>query len=482
MSLRLHIVGFAVCAAATAMAASRGGCDAKISGAEVRDFYANRAGDRLAVSMQIVLDSLELKSEQQLILSPRLSADGDTMALPRIFINGRKQQLRYERGADKAPERGDIVERRRNGKQQTIDYSVLVPYQSWMDHMTAEISETDCGCGRQTPGPVVALQLPTAEVSYFPELAYIQPPAEPKEYNIHKTSYVTFPVDKIELYPTYMNNPAELDTIISTIRVVRDDPNVSITSISLHGYASPESPYDHNEYLTSNRSQTIKDYVQRMSNLADGLFHVTYTVEDWDGLKRFLNERGSEIVHADEILAICDDPKWADNPDAREWRIKSQYRAEYDYMLKNWYPYLRHTDYDISYTVRSFSIEEAKQILQTKPQQLSLNEMYLVAQTYAPGSDPFNEVMEIAVRLHPTDTSANLNAGCMRLEHDDYQRAKPYLDRAGTTAEAVNARGVVAYLEGDLTEARACWELASRMGLPEATRNLAELERRMKNE
>lgn len=102
MSLRVHIVGFAVCVAATAMAASPG-CDAKISGAEIRDFYANRAGDRMAVSMQIVLDSLELKSEQQLILSPRLSADGDTMALPRIFINGRKQQLRYERGADKAP-------------------------------------------------------------------------------------------------------------------------------------------------------------------------------------------------------------------------------------------------------------------------------------------------------------------------------------------------------------------------------------------
>jgi hypothetical protein len=36
--------------------------------------------------------------------------------------------------------------------------------------------------------------------------------------------------------------------------------------------------------------------------------------------------------------------------------------------------------------------------------------MYLVAQTYEPGSPEFNEVFDIAVRLFPDDETANLNA------------------------------------------------------------------------
>ena len=80
--------------------------------------------------------------------------------------------------------------------------------------------------------------------------------------------------------------------------------------------------------------------------------------------------------------------------------------ASYRYILDNIYPRLRHSDYTVTYTVRPFSIEEAKEILKTKPQQLSLQEMFLVAQTYEPGSPEFNEVFDIAVRLFPDDETA----------------------------------------------------------------------------
>ena len=85
-------------------------------------------------------------------------------------------------------------------------------------------------------------------------------------------------------------------------------------------------------------------------------------------------------------------------------------------------------------------MEEARVIMKTKPQLLSLNELFMVAQTYEVGSKDFNEVMELAVRMYPTDETANLNAAIIRLNNGDADAAKPYLDRAGDTKEADAAR------------------------------------------
>lgn len=111
-------------------------------------------------------------------------------------------------------------------------------------------------------------------------------------------------------------------------------------------------------------------------------------------------------------------------------------------MLDTWYPALRHSDYHITYKVKPFNVEEAKEVLKTKPQQLSLNEMFMVAQTYEPGSKEFNDVMETAVRMFPSDPVANLNAAITRLNEGDTEGAKPYLDKAVNSENAKAARDI----------------------------------------
>lgn len=76
------------------------------------------------------------------------------------------------------------------------------------------------------------------------------------------------------------------------------------------------------------------------------------------------------------------------------------------------------------------------------PQQLSLQEMFLVAQTYEPGSPEFNEVFDIAVRLFPDDETANLNAACTDLQKDDLTSAEKHLAKAGNSKEAERVRDV----------------------------------------
>ena len=56
-------------------------------------------------------------------------------------------------------------------------------------------------------------------------------------------------------------------------------------------------------------------------------------------------------------------------PDAKEWKIKKTYPADYSWLLKNIYPGLRHSDYAVKYEVRAYTdVEEIKRLIKTQPQ------------------------------------------------------------------------------------------------------------------
>ena len=144
---------------------------------------------------------------------------------------------------------------------------------------------------------------------------------------------------------------------------------------------------------------------------------------------------------------------------------------------------LRHSDYTVRYVVRGFNVEEAKQIIRTRPQQLSLQEMFLVAQTYEKGSNEFNEVFDVAVRMFPDDPTANINAAAIELQRGDLQQSVRYLDKADAQASAtLNNRGVLKLLQGDLDSAESYFKQAQAKGSVEAGANLEEMVNKRKDD
>ena len=462
---------FALCAAVTAGAAQAQrttGTRLAATQVAVENTRVEHTDNNLVVSMDLVLDSLELPSNMRFVFTPIVRNAEEERFMEPVVVNGRKQQIMYEREDYKQYSAQTTVVRRKNETAQTVRYTAVLPYESWMKNADVAVYEDLCGCGDLLDqNRTVVRRLRT------PLLAFIRPQAEPsKDREMHGQVFIDFPVDRIELFPDYRNNPAELQKIIQSINVVKEDRNTSITSIEIHGYASPEGTYEHNTYLAENRARTLTDYVRRLVRLDSDLFHVTSTPEDWDGLRKRVVE--GNLTHGSEILALIDDVSL--DPDPKEWKIKTTYPEDYRFMLDTWYPALRHSDYVVRYKVRAFSVEEAKALLHTKPQQLSLEEMYLVAQTYEPGSPEFNEVFQIAVRMYPDDPTANLNAACAALSVENYDAARRYLERAGNSPQAVHARGVVAMQEGRLAEARDLFDQAAKAGVPEAAENLKNLD------
>lgn len=424
--------------------------------------------NNLVLKMNLNMDSLDLPSNIRLVFTPIVKAQDQYTTMPQIIVNGRKQDISYRRSGYKDYADNVTSVRRKNDTQQSVEYTAVVPYEKWMKNSNVEIAEDLCGCGDILDQNTVVLRKLRA-----PFMPYLRPQAEGiKTRHEEGRAFIDFPVDKITLYPDYRNNPRELDKIIQTINLVKEDKNTTITGIKIHGFASPESPYDHNAYLAENRAKTLKNYVRQLLQLDDRIFTVSSTPEDWAGLREYVSK--SSLQHKKEILELIDNQSL--DPDAKEWRIKLNYPDDYRIMLDSWYPALRHSDYVVTYSVRPFSVEEAKEILKTKPQQLSQEEMFLVAQTYEPGSPEFNDVMETAVRMFPNNETANLNAACTRMENGDLESAKRYLEKAGNSPEALHARGVMAILEGNIADARTLLKAAQKAGAKGVEQNLKILD------
>lgn len=99
-------------------------------------------------------------------------------------------------------------------------------------------------------------------------------------------------------------------------------------------------------------------------------------------------------------------------------------------------------------------MEEAKELVYTDPRQLSLEEMYRVAQTYPTGSAQFNEVFRIAVRIFPHDPVSNLNAANAALLDKDADEARRYLQKAQPGKEREMAEKALQQLENYLEEVK----------------------------
>jgi len=270
-----------------------------------------------------------------------------------------------------------------------------------------------------------------------------------------------------------------LQAIKATVDVVKNDANTHITQIDIHGYASPEGSYANNTRLAKGRTEALKKYVMEEYGFGNEVFKLESTPEDWAGLRKYVAE--NNIEQKEEILEIIDATTDKDM-DAKEMRIRKLNPKVYAELLRDIYPALRHSDYVVHYVVRGFDVEEAKRIIKDRPQQLSLQEMFLVAQTYENGSEDFNHVFDVAVRMFPADPTANLNAAAIELQQGSLQQAANFLKKANPELGAtMNNMGVLKLLQGDVDAAEAYFKQAQAKGVAEATANLEEVAKKRKD-
>ena len=305
-----------------------------------------------------------------------------------------------------------------------------------------------------------------------PLLPLLMPdPEDTKLRQIQGHTFLDFPVNETIIYPEYRSNPKALAKIYASVDSALFDNSVIITRITLHGYASPESPYSNNTRLAKGRTEALKNLLMRKYNFDSQVFKTNFTPEDWENLRGFLTDSDTrrvkgdfwydskdfvetpevpEIVikHRNELLRIIDRNM---EPDAKEELLKKVADGEpYRWLLEYVYPGLRHTDYIIEYKIKPFSVEKGRKLIYTHPEGLSLEEMYNVAMSYEEGSENWLDALIIAVKRYPNNQTANLNAACGCVMTKRLGDAKKYLAKAGNTMAAQYVGNVIKAMEGDV--------------------------------
>ena len=439
----------------------------------------NRSGlavvdSNVVVSLQMTAIQ-DIPATQSVVLVPELV---DTVSMrkveyPMIFINSRNQQIYFDRYLHEEYPNA-LAMRKKNGVNLEIDYLRSVKYEPWMERAVLKLRKQNCACNNMKDRGVMTIaslgKEEEPEIKLFP--VYLLPPADNsvKVREERGSAYLCFEVNKWDIKPDYMTNPAELMKIHNSVNLVKNDSDVTIRKMTIEGYASPEGTFPHNQMLSEKRTEALKNYLVA-ANIARGIrIEASGKGENWTGFMKYLRENQG-IPQYSRLLSIANSSL---SPDEKERKMRKEAPEGFTYVVRNAFPSLRCTNYVVIYTVRPFTLEESERVFETRPVNLNLNEIYRLADKYAKDEEKYYSIIRKAYMLYSDDSYINLTMAYLAIKKGEADEAAQYLEKVKACPEKTMNEGLVAYLKGDTEKAFTLVEQARQKGVKQAEQQLQE--------
>lgn len=371
--------------------------------------------DSIRAVLTIEVTGVSVAPREQVYLYPVIRSGINERPLPPVVISGRTQhkvKVRVERLSGVAESVfASYAVRPRKPLNEKIIYSATVPVENWMtDANVAMVQDlADCrGDFRHLSLEILTDHIaligkPQRPVLYDLPIEIPVPAREQiKNRSVSGEAYIIYAVGNAEIKPALANNQNELDKIRHSIEDIRKLEGVTINSIAITSYASPEGTWQSNQSLSERRAASLTGWLQRNYDLHGITLTSRGMGEDWDGLTELVRiDAGMTTAEREYVLDVI---STVGIFDGRENRIM-QYAGgrTYRYMLQSLFPLLRRSAYHIDYSVPEYSIETIKEIYKTSPDMLSLYEFYLLANLFEPGSREFRDVVTTAAKMFPDE-------------------------------------------------------------------------------
>ncbi|MDU1892710.1 MAG: DUF3868 domain-containing protein [Dysgonomonas sp.] len=439
-----------------------------------KQFY--NQDDKLYIKLKMNISTLVLPSEYYVTLTPVVKYMGQSQALPDILVNGSKKHKEYLRqealakSTDNAP--GMVVESSKDTPA-TFFYETSIPYTPQMKEATLFIRTRDCGCNGE-------------QVQEFEDLVVsgvnIVNPA-----NIRVDNSVLNMVDFlgssqtsegdytkggiIPLSKGLSNKEQEYEIyyrLRDVIHQIEQQQNTTILDIELIGYTAPIGNVKKSEKNGIERALSLQNYLRSLRMDAKAPLNVSWVAEDWSTITTLIKE--SDIVFKDAILDIINNVSVQKGRE--EELIKLANGVAYKQLKDRIFPQVRRLEYNIHYRRKAWNPDENTSLLQFRPDGLTLNEFFQMAQNYTKGSDEFNDIYDLAARLYPESPEANINAAAVALTQNNTAKARSYMEKFMTYPPAFNNIGVLLYMEGNTDKAEVYLQLAKDAGSTQAAQTL----------
>ena len=439
---------------------------------KVEDATIKEMGGKVVVALKLKAIQ-DIPARQSVVLVPELvdTLTNRSHSFPYIYINSRNQQIFFDRELKKIFPDAEAVMKKK-GKVLNISYLRYAEYEDWMRNSVLKLQKMSCGCNVFTNRGSDYLCSFTNEqpvIKLYPVFR-IPKPEKVKTRQEKGSAYLCYHSNRTEIDPAYMTNPQELQKINNTIHLVKNDPNVEIQDVSIVGYASPEGEEKRNMKLSVDRTESLRQYLNTKGIISSSKVKASSNGENWKGFVAYLNSH-YEVPNRSALLSIAASQS---GQDEKEALMKKKAAEGFNYCLKHCFPSLRCTEYAVTYIVRPFTIEESEEIFETRPINLSLNEIYMLAGKYSDNHQKYMSIMRKAYLLFPKDECINLTMAYLSIERGIAEDAEEYLKKVSDCPEKTMNMSLVYYLKGDIDNAIRLAKAASQQGVKEAEMQLKE--------
>lgn len=467
--------------------------------------------DSVFLSVDLDLNDIDISTRKSVIITPQIFNTIDNIIeLPTVVIRGHNNSKVYRRNtALKNRDRldsyqevykkpyeiidyyGDDIRtlKKNNG---IISYQYAMPYQTWMVDSKIIFTGETYGCcslednGIYTPETNNLLDvgkiLTVDAYNVIPQISLIKPEkVAVKRRDIKYSSALVFKVNSSYIDPTLANNRKELNSIDNIIDSVISDSDYTITAVNIIGYASPEGSLSLNQSLSERRAHALEGILKKeYPMISSRLYNVSFGGENWNALIPLVEADNMDYKY--EVLDILKNVSIEDGRETKLMRLNGG--KPYRYLLTNLYPLVRLVVVDVEFNVDAYDLDRIKEVINVKPQNLSLEEMYRLSETYDVNSDEFLNIFLTAVKLYPDDEVALNNALVTDINKGDIVGASKLIPRISDdsqSSEVLNSLGAYYLIAENYEKANELLTKASSMGSDNAKYNLQQMEIKLDN-
>lgn len=435
--------------------------DGRISVAQTA---VNAKGTLLDVSMTINFSTLKVKHEEKIELTPCVvTSEADTIPLDKITIYGRNALIRRLRtGELSRPLETNSLDATSRLKSHLYRAHIPLTTANTSGHIIIKTTTQ-----RKASDPIIKynpINVDNYTLStpvFTPEYVY----AIPTETTVKSRRY------QIHIDTETVNSRATTDSIYSFIDRIANNgrpmTGITVTASIPPGLKTKPSP-------ECNIDSVIAIIAKRHPDIAN-IITTNINLDDWQGLHRWLER--SSIQNRDSILSIIN--RYNNDSKICMEILKKRYPSQTSFLHDVIFPLLDDITITVTTTGSAITdIEEIERIYSRNPEDLSLYELCLyfkyLQSRRVKGCEA---VMLKGVELYPEDTRARINAANVMMARGNLAAAQSHLIHAGSSAEAVYARGIFYTLCNDLKHARENFTNARALGILEAERAIKALDR-----
>ena len=428
------IKGLAFIVAAGSMATS---CDLlKDLQYEVTPKTLEMHGDSVRVSVDVNFPVKGIRKKVSAEITPLLG----TSALKTITFQG-----------EKATGNGNVIQFKPGGK---ITYSEIVAYKPEFEDTQLKVT------GSFSKGGKVKGAIPEKKIA---EGTIITPFLVNKDFKVILekdaftrvteegfTAQINFDKGKSIVKPTEL-----IEKDINDLKVwladANSNPKITIKSISVVGYASPEGEVGSNDTLSNERATAAKSAVlgvalgAKNDKIKTEMFSLVGRGEDFDGFKK---ELVASSMNNDEKQLIIRVLEMQKDPVTRETEMRNMGKT-FTFLEQNIFTKLRRSEIVVTYDKSGYTDEELVAVSVSKPETLNIEELLYTATL----SNDLNEKLRIykLIELNfPTDQRGANNVGAIFYMQNKLQEAKAEFEKANSIKDNSISKNNLGAISGSL--------------------------------